>query len=45
LRELDRKRPLAIHRAAESLDYESWFVLAEAHQPGGVTSPLGVAPS
>jgi len=39
LRELDRKRPLAIHRAAESLDCESWFVLAEAHQPGGVSSP------
>jgi len=39
LRELDLKRNLAVRRAAESLDYESWFVLAEAQQQGGVTPP------
>jgi hypothetical protein len=39
LRELDLKRNLAVRRAAQSLDYESWFVLAEAQQQGGVTPP------
>jgi hypothetical protein len=39
LRELDLKRNLAIRQAAERLDYESWFVLAEAQQQSGVTSP------
>jgi hypothetical protein len=39
LRELDLKRNLAIRQAAERLDCESCFVLAEAQQQRGVTSP------
>jgi hypothetical protein len=39
LRELDLRRNLAVRQAAERLDYESWFVLAEAQQHDGVTSP------
>jgi len=38
--ELDIKRNLAVRQAAERLDYESWCVLAEARQLGGITSPL-----
>lgn len=39
LRELDVRKHLAVRRAAEGLDYESWMVLAEAQQPAGVSPP------
>ena len=39
LKEVDLKRHLSVRRAAESLDYPSWMVLAEA-QHGCVTHPV-----
>ena len=39
LKEVDLKRHLSVRRAAESLDYPSWIVLAEA-QHGDVTHPV-----
>lgn len=39
LRQLDLKRSLAIRKAAESLDYESYNVLADAQHQSGVTPP------
>lgn len=39
LNEVDLKRHLSVRRAAESLDYPSWMVLAEA-QHGCVTHPV-----
>lgn len=49
LREVDLKRHLAVKRAAESLDFKSWIILAQAHGESGVQhfSPktLGQAPA
>jgi hypothetical protein len=39
IRELDLRKQLSIRRAAEGLDYESLFVLAEAQGLAGVRSP------
>jgi hypothetical protein len=39
LKEVELKRHLSVRRAAESLDYSSWMVLAEA-QHGCVTHPV-----
>lgn len=39
LKEIDLKRHLSVRRAAESLDYPSWMVLAEA-QHGDITHPV-----
>lgn len=39
LNEIASKRHLSVRRAAESLDYLSWMVLAEA-QHGGITPPV-----
>jgi hypothetical protein len=39
LRELDLRRNLAVRKAAESLDLESWWLLAEAQSGKGVTHP------
>jgi len=40
LNEVDLKRHLSVRRAAESLDYPSWMVLAEAYDGGGVPHPV-----
>ncbi len=39
LRELDLRRHLAVRRAAESLDFPSWWLLAETQSGRGVTHP------
>lgn len=40
LREVELQRHLAVRRAAESLDYPSWTLLAEAQNPTGVGHPI-----
>ena len=39
LRELDLRRHLAVRRAAESLDFPSWWLLVETQSGQGVTHP------
>jgi hypothetical protein len=39
LREVDTKRHFAVSRAADSLDYASWWLLVEAHAQNGVMHP------
>ena len=39
LRELDLRRHLAVARAAESLDFASWWLLTETQSGQGVTHP------
>lgn len=39
LKELSLKQQLAVMRAAESLDYQSWMVLFEAHSTGDFRHP------
>src|SRR6267142_573248 len=40
LKEVDLKKNLAVKAAAESLDYTSWMVLAQAHADNGIEPPL-----
>jgi hypothetical protein len=40
LKEVDLKKNLAVKAAAESLDYTSWMILAQAHAEDGVGPPL-----
>lgn len=39
LRELDLRRHIAVRRAAESLDFPSWWLLAEAQSEKGIRHP------
>jgi hypothetical protein len=40
LREVELQRHLAVRRAAQSLDYPGWMLLAEAQGPDGVRHPI-----
>lgn len=40
LREVELQRHFAVRRAAESLDFPSWMLLAEAQNPTGVGHPI-----
>lgn len=40
LNEVELKKHLAVRRAIDSIDFQSWMILAEAQRPEGVTHPL-----